>query len=323
MADINKRGANAFERQIGNLIYAFFWSLGLIPRPISMAMGKTLGWLWWILDKRRRTIALNNLTIAFGQEKSEADRTALARRVFMNLGKVIFELGWSLRLNPKHFEHYFQIKGIENYFEAAQAGKGVLLLTGHIGDWELLPVILAMSGENANILYRPLDFKPLDYFFIRTRTRFGGQMLSKSGTAIKILKLLRNKENIAILLDQNVGLVYGVPVEFFGTRASTNKGLAMMALRTGAPVVPIYIFRKGDGYVAEVLPALPLIQTGDQRKDVEENTQQYNDTLEAIIRRYPDQWFWVHRRWKPHHCSIWRPGIKKSMPGSELPSDRS
>ena len=305
MAGTNKRSANAFERQIGNLIYAFFWSLGLIPRPISMMMGNMLGWLWWILDKNRRSIALNNLETAFSQEKSEAERTVLARQVFKNLGKVIFELGWSLRLNPKKFESYFRISGSENYYDAARMDKGVLLLTGHIGNWELLPIVLAMSGEYANILYRPLDFKPLDYFFIKARTRFGGQMLSKSGTMLKILKLLRKGQNITILLDQVVGLRYGVPVEFFGTRAHTNKGLAMMALRTGAPVVPVYLVRKGDKYVAEILPALPLIQTGDQTMDVEQNTQQYNDTLEAIIRHYPDQWFWVHRRWKVHHLSPW------------------
>jgi KDO2-lipid IV(A) lauroyltransferase len=323
MARISNRPANAVERQIGNLLYAAFWVTGFIPRPIGLAMGKALGWLWWQVDRKRKTIALNNMKIAFGEDKSVAERQSLARRVFINLGMVLYEMCWALRLSRTRFASYFRIEGRSNYEAAAGAGKGVLLLTGHIGNWELLPIIMTMSGEHANVLYRPLDFKPLDYFFIKARTRFGGQMISKSGTVMTLFKLLRKGENIAVLLDQNVGQGYGVPVEFFGRRAFTNKGLAMLAIRTGAPVVPVFIVREGDGYVARVLPALPLIQTGDNRKDIEENTQQYNDTLETIIRSHPDQWFWVHRRWKPHHYSIWRPGMNQSIPGSELPSDQS
>jgi KDO2-lipid IV(A) lauroyltransferase len=323
MARRNKRPPNAVERQFGNLFYALFWTLGLIPRPIGKAMGKSLGWLWWHLDRQRKAIALHNLKLAFGEEKNEAERRVLARRVFMNLGLVIYEMCWALRLNPIRFKDFFRIEDIENYEKAAAAGKGVLLLTGHIGNWELLPIVLAMSGEHANVLYRPLDFKPLDHFFIRSRTRFGGQLLSKSKSVLKILKLLRKGENIAVLLDQNVGHGYGIPADFFGRPAFTNKGLAMLAIRTGAPVVPVYIVRENDRYVARILPALPLIRTGDSRKDIEENTQQYNDALEAIIRRHPDQWFWVHRRWRPHHYSVWHPGLKRSTPGSELPTDRS
>jgi len=305
MANIGKRSANAVERQIGKLIYALFWTLGLIPHPIGKAMGSALGWVWWHLDRSRKSIALNNLQIAFGQAKSKAERTALTKCVFKNLGMIIFELGWSLRLSPDRFGDYFRIEGLANYEAAAKAGKGVLLLTGHIGNWELLPIMLAISGHSANILYRPLDFKPLDHFFIQTRTRFGGQMLSKFGTALKILKLLRKGENIAVLFDQEVGLRQAVVAEFFGRRANTNKGLAMLAVKTGAPVVPVYLVREGNRYVTHILQALPLIQTGDSRKDIEENTQQYNTALESIIRRYPDQWFWVHNRWRNRPYMAW------------------
>lgn len=295
MARISNRPANVFERQIGNFFYAALWTLGLLPRPIGLWIGNNVGLLWWTFSKNRKSIVLNNLEIAYGREKSADERRSLARRVFMNISIILYEMGWSLRLSPKRFDSYFRIEGKENYDEA---GKGVLLLTGHIGNWELLPIILAVSGQTANILYRPLDFKPLDHLFIKMRTRFGGQMISRSGTVMKLFKLLRKGENIAILLDQSVGMGNGVFVDFFGRRASTNKGLAMLAIRTGAPVVPVFNIREGDGYVTRVLPALPLIRTGDKRKDIEENTQQYNNSLEAIIRRYPDQWFWVHRRWK-------------------------
>jgi len=172
------------------------------------------------------------------------------------------------------------------------------VLTGHMGNWELLSLAAAMLGYPMSAIYRPLDFKPLDRFFIELRSRYGAKMYPKKNAMRPILKGLKQKELIGILLDQNTGVSAGVFVDFFGSKACTNKGLALIALGTGAPVIPLFLLREDDIFRVEFGQEVPLIRSDDKTKDIEANTRQYNRVLESVIRRYPDQWFWVHRRWK-------------------------
>ena len=176
--------------------------------------------------------------------------------------------------------------------------KGVFLLTAHMGNWEFLPITAAMIGLQAGTIYRPLDFLPLEQFVKYIRTRFGAKVIPKRHSTRTILKSLKHEESVGILLDQSTHRDKGVFVDFFGRRTCTNKGLALLALKTGAPVIPVFQVREKSGFRANFLPEVPLIKTGDITKDVEANTLQYNRVIETFIRRYPDQWFWVHRRWK-------------------------
>jgi len=155
-----------------------------------------------------------------------------------------------------------------------------------------------MLGYPMSAIYRPLEFKPLDRFFIDLRGRYGGKLHAKKNAMRPILKDLRNRELIGILLDQNTNRNAGVFVDFFGQPACTNKGLALLALGTGSPVIPLFLMREEDRFRVEFGPAFPLVRTGDKAKDIEVSTRQYNRVLEDVIRRYPEQWFWVHRRWK-------------------------
>ncbi|MEA3429136.1 MAG: lysophospholipid acyltransferase family protein [Thermodesulfobacteriota bacterium] len=279
--------------------------LGLIPRRTAFKLGNFIGRILFLFDKKHRKIAIENLTRAFGHEKSSYEIKTLARSVFKNLSQILFETGWSLRLNSKDFNKYFCINGLSNFEAAFEKGKGVLFLTAHIGNWELLPVSTARESRNINILFRPLDFLPLNTIFINTRTRFGAKLIPTRHSMRRILSSLKKGEGIAILLDQNVDWYEGVFVDFFGHRACTNKGMALLALKTEAPVVPVFLVREGLGFKAEFCSEVLLIKTGDKTRDVEENTQQYNRVIEDFIRQYPDQWFWVHQRWKTKPYCPW------------------
>jgi KDO2-lipid IV(A) lauroyltransferase len=176
-----------------------------------------------------------------------------------------------------------------------------------LGVWELLPLLSTMElkGWPANIVYRPLDYAPLEEFIVRHRTQFGAKLIKKSNALGEILKCLKRGELVALLMDQNVGWRKGVFAEFFGHRACTNKGLALLALKTRAPVVPLFLVREKSSYSVHIGEALPLITTGDRTKDLEANTQQYNTVIESFVRRFPDQWLWVHQRWKTRPYKPW------------------
>ena len=290
-----------------HIIEKVFYLLGSLPRKQAHRLSDLLGRLWFLTDTRHRQVAADNLERAFGQEKGPAEIEEIARRVFKNIILILFEIGWSLHLRPEDFDKYFTINNLYLENERNHRSKGVLILTGHVGNWELLPTVSALIGQTANVLYRPMDYAPLERFFAQNRTRYGAKLISKDGSLLRVFKALKRQESVVMLLDQNVGWHKGVFVDFFNRRACTSYGLAFIALKTGAPVVPVFVVRNqgGDGFTAEIGPEIPLVKTGDHQKDLEENTQRYNNALENVIRRHPDQWFWVHRRWKTRPFSPW------------------
>ncbi len=293
------------EKIAYRVIKILFNLIGLIPRKLAFRLGNLMGQILFLADRKHRKIALNNLTYAFGHEKNPSEIKILARRVFKNLGQIIFEIGWSLRLEAKDFQKYFSIQGLSNYTSAYEKGRGVLLLTAHFGNWELLPVVVAMVGYPVSVLYRLLDFSPLDMFFVMTRGRFGAELIPAARSMKKILRSLKHGKAVGMLMDQNFDWYEGVFVDFFGHRACTNKGMALLARRTDAPVVPVFLVREKSGFMADFGSEIPLIKTEDIRKDLEANTQQYNRIIEDFVRRYPDQWFWVHQRWKTKPYCQW------------------
>jgi KDO2-lipid IV(A) lauroyltransferase len=284
-------------------IKILFRLLGLIPQKWQRLSADFLGRIIFLTDRRHQRIVIDNLTHAFGGQKNRFEIRTLAKRVFMNLVLIIFEVAWSLSLEEKQLRKYFTIDGRSNIKNAYEKNKGVLALTAHFGNFELLTVIGAMIKNPLSVVVRPLSFKPLDRFFVDLRTRFGAKMIPKQRSFRAILRSLERKEIVVLLMDQNVDWYEGVFVDFMGRRACTNSGLALLALKTRAPVIPVVLIREKTGFRAEFGPEIPLIETGDKRKDVELNTLQYNRIIEDIVRRYPEQWFWVHQRWKtrPYH----------------------
>ncbi len=293
------------NRFVGPALLGTLRVIGCLPRPAGLLAGRVIGRLLFTFDRKHRLIAMENVRRAFGWPPQSQAAYRIVRQVFINLGKMIFEIAWAARLSPDALGRYFKISGREHYHRAIGKGKGVLLLTAHMGNWELFPLIAHMASIQANVVYRPLDSQALDDAVKQIRCRFGAELIPTKRAIFKIVKALKKNQCVAMLMDQNVDYYNGVFVDFFRRRACTNKGMAVMALRTEAPVVPIFLIREGPGFRAEVLPEIPLVRTGDNYKDIELNTEKYNQAIEAIVRRYPDQWFWVHQRWKTRSYCAW------------------
>jgi KDO2-lipid IV(A) lauroyltransferase len=188
-----------------------------------------------------------------------------------------------------------ELRGVDNLVGAAAQGRGVLILTAHLGNWELLAASSTLTPVPPSAIVRPLDDPLLDAILERLRTRGGFEVIAKRHALADIRDALRRGRMIGVLLDQNASRREGVFVPFFGIPASTSKGLALIALRTGAPVVPGFIRREATGrHVVEFHPVL----TPPVANDPLAYTRTFNEVIEAAIRRVPDQWFWVHRRWK-------------------------
>jgi KDO2-lipid IV(A) lauroyltransferase len=294
-----------FKKIAVGIFEALLKFLGLFSRKWAVRISDFLGGILFNVAKKHRRIVLDNLTYAFGHEKQPEEIEKIAQQVFINLVRVVLEIAWSLQLDERHISKHFKIDGYHHIKKAYEKGKGVLVLTAHFGNWELLSVIGGMIKFPQSVVVRPLDFKPLDHYVFKLRTRFGGKMIPKQRSFRKIIRRLHFGEMVYLLMDQNVDWYEGVFVDFMGHRACTNKGLALLALKTGAAVVPVFMVREKSGFRAEFGPEIITVQTGDRQKDIEINTQEYNRVIENVVRRYPDQWFWVHQRWKTKPYQAW------------------
>jgi KDO2-lipid IV(A) lauroyltransferase len=270
------------EWHLFRILMGVFYVIGRIPRVVSRKIGNLLGDAGYWLDRRHREIALDNISLALGNELDRAEQASLARAVYRNLGQIIFEVGWSVTAELESLYDHVTIEGLENYLAAFKKGKGVLVITAHIGNWELASVVAKKAGMPIHVVYRPLDFRPLDLFFKATRSRFG-----------------------ATLIPSRHALYDGVWVDFFGRRTCTSKGMALIALKTGAPVLPVFLYREASGFRAVFGKEIPLVVTGDKTSDIESNTLNYSKAIEKGIRKHPEQWFWVHRRWKKRPYCLW------------------
>jgi KDO2-lipid IV(A) lauroyltransferase len=286
------------DEQIYRLLKRMIFFMGIIPIPVADFFARVLGRLWFRIDKRHRNITIDNLTWAFGREWSEEKIEQTARQVFVNIASMLFEVAWSARLSKSRFLSHFTVKGLRHVKAAHAKGKGVLVITCHMGNFEMLIPAIEGTGLKGYAIYRKLDFEPLERLIRRLRQRFGVTMIPIRGASRKIDAVLRAGGVVGTLLDQNVDWYQGVFVDFFGRPACTNSGLAALAIRTKAPVLPMYTMRKNREFLIEFLPEIPLEDTGDRIKDLENNTQNYTAAIEAMVRRYPDQYFWVHNRWK-------------------------
>jgi KDO2-lipid IV(A) lauroyltransferase len=277
-----------------------------LPLRFSWKLGDFLGRIWFRLDRRHREIALGNLKTAWGEELSENERKTIARRNFIHLAQVLLELPYLRNLTADDLDGYVTFHGVEHFERALKKGRGVLLLASHFGNWELMALAFSLRYRPVHIVVRPLDNSFLDNLITKIRTRGGNQLIHKKGSVQKMLRLLTAGDAVALLLDQNPAWYEGVFVPFFNEIACTNKALSTIALRTGAPVLPVFNVRQPDGsYGVFFEPEIVLSISGDTTRDVEENTAKFNKIIETYVRRYPEQWFWVHQRWKTRPYKPW------------------
>jgi KDO2-lipid IV(A) lauroyltransferase len=273
--------------------------LGILPRPISRILaGAVVRMLLGLLPKLRQT-AIFNLKIAF-PDWSDAKRQTTVKAMARNIAWMAVEFARLPRYNRGNIKETIILDGQENFLEGRRRGKGVLFLTGHIGAWELSSFAHALYGFPLHYMARPLDHPRVDALINRYRGLSGNKPIFKNESARATLRILKDAGTIGILADQNTMRDEGVFVDFFGTPACTTTGIARIALHTGAAVVPGYAYWDPEirKYRLRFEPPLDLIRTGDAERDVYENTQRFARVTEEIIRKYPEQWVWVHARWK-------------------------
>jgi KDO2-lipid IV(A) lauroyltransferase len=244
-------------------------------------------------------MAMDNLRIAYGTEKKDQEFQSIARRSYQHLGRSLAELARVMVSPPERVMERVRMEGLDHYLNARKKGCGVLYLTAHLGNWELMALVHSLQGYPINVIARPVDNPLLERLLSRLRSRWGNRVIRKGGALREVLKLLKAGETVGFLLDQNVAINQGVFVNFFSRPACTHKTLALLALKTGAVVLPAFTFREeGNGHRIIVEPPVLLEETGDTERDLVVNTQKFTSLIESYVRRYPDQWLWVHRRWK-------------------------
>jgi Kdo2-lipid IVA lauroyltransferase/acyltransferase len=281
------------------LVWPFIKGIGLLPRPVARAIGITLGLAVYALHGRLRRVGLQNLALAF-PEMPESERRRLLRGEFISLGRQLAEVCIFPRYSRENLSRTIVYDGFENFERAYARGKGVLFLTGHIGAWELSAFAHSLNGHPLSIVMRSLDNPYIDRLLQGYRTMHGNRTVDKDDFVRGLLGAMRAGETVGILMDTNMTPPQGVFVDFFGIPACTASGLARIGLRTDAAVVPGFTVwdAKQRKYILRFEPAIELIRTADNEADIVANTAKFTQAIEAIIRQYPDQWLWVHRRWK-------------------------
>ncbi|HEX8161446.1 MAG TPA: lysophospholipid acyltransferase family protein [Pyrinomonadaceae bacterium] len=274
-------------------------ALGVLPRRAAVALGRVMGHAAYALAGGLRRTGLRNLQLAF-PEMSEGERRRILRRSMVGLGRQLGHFSHFPRMTAEDLRDLVEYDGIEILHEAQARGRGIIFLTAHLGAWEVLSFAHSALHGPISFMVRRLDNPRVEELIDRVRTRFGNRSIDKKMAARSALKLLREGGTLGILADLNTQPHEGVFVPFFDLPACTTSGIAVLALRTDAAVIPVVApwHEERGRYVFHGSPIVELSRTGDHERDVEINTARFTAAVEAQIRKYPEQWLWIHKRWK-------------------------
>lgn len=277
--------------------------MGVLPGRIAMTAGKAAGSAAFHLLGKLRGIGLRNLELAF-PEKSADDRRAILKGAFRNLGRVLAVISEFNDLDSENINTLITYHPTPEFAAAYEAtkreGRGRIILGGHMGNWELQAFAYPVFFEPLSFLARRMDNPMIEEMILGIRTRLGNRQIDKTNSAASILKELRGGGTVGVLADVNSHPKEGVFVPFFGIPACTASGVAMLALRTGAAIVPMFAIWDSEAgkYTIVHEDIIEPVDTGDRKKDIETTTALFVAATERVIRAYPDQWLWIHRRWK-------------------------
>jgi KDO2-lipid IV(A) lauroyltransferase len=273
-----------------------------LPFRAAFRIGERLGDVAYVLSPRARKIALTNLRIAF-PEKSEAEHRAILRQAFRNLGRMGAEFCHLLYLTPENISQWVTFHDPEVWAKIRDLRIGkvpLLILTGHFGHWELLHYVFGLYGTPIHLIVRPFHNLLFDQFVHHERSRAGTVSISKRQAARPVLQALKNRRIVVVPFDQNATSRWGVFAEFFSVPASTHPGLARFAQMSDAVVLPVFLVRENGSarHQIYILPEVELARSGDRERDTVENTRRFNRVFEGMVRRHPDHWIWMHKRWR-------------------------
>jgi len=281
------------------LAWPFITLLGFLPRPLAHAAAISLAQMVYLLHPRLRRVGMRNLELAF-PGKSREERGRILRGEFTSLGRQLAEVCRFPKYTKQNVGEILVYDGLENYERAFARGKGVLFLTAHFGGWELSAFVHSMHGHWMHVVMRAMDNVYLDRLIRRYRTMHGNTAVDKDDFVRGLLAAMKKAEVVGILMDTNMTPPQGIFVDFFGIPACTASGLARIALRTDAAVVPTFTIwdAKLKKYRLRFDPAVDLVRGGDVEAEIVVNTQLFTKIIEDYVKKYPEQWLWVHRRWK-------------------------
>jgi KDO2-lipid IV(A) lauroyltransferase len=275
--------------------------LAVVPLWLALRLGELVALLAYLADRPHRRIGMANLALAF-PARSLGERRGILRRSFLNLGRMAAEMAKLPHLSAERLRDMVRFEDEAWWREAVtwERSTGVLVLSGHFGNWELLVFAHGIRGHPVHMVHRAIANSLVDRWLNELRARAGTRMIRKSAGAGGVLQALHERALLVLPIDQNSTRGLGVFVDFFGVPASTNAGMARIALRTDAPIVPVFIVREGRSarHRVHVLPILEVERTGDLEADVRRNTQRFTAVFEEMVRRHPDHWLWMHKRWK-------------------------
>ncbi len=280
-------------------VFRFFGFLFLLfPKKLRFLVGDFLGILWFDVFRIRRDVVLGNLKKAF-PGWSEAERIRVGRKSLFHLGRDLTEYCELPELNLEKVNSMFEIEGWEHLEQARAKGKGVCLLTLHLGNGDLAIAALSLLGVPMYLISKEFKLKWLNDLWFGMRARLGTHFIPPRNSSYSVLKALKKQSCVVFVLDQFTGPPIGVKTTFFGHETGTGAGLATIAERAGCPVVPVYTYRKDEKtHVIHFDPEIPYISLSDHDQAITATTQKYNDVLETYVRKCPEQWMWIHKRWK-------------------------
>ncbi|MEP6717630.1 MAG: lysophospholipid acyltransferase family protein [bacterium] len=294
----HSRLQSALEYSLARVILC---SLGALPRCVAVSVGVGIGRLAYLLPGNLSRTGQRNLEIAF-PDMDQRERARLLRGCFESLGRLLGEFSQLPKATPEKLRRLIEYDevGLRHLREAEKNKRGVIFLTGHLGVWELHSFGWSALEYPLSFLVRPLDNERIEEMVERIRTRFGNRAIDKKSAARQSLRVLREGGTLGILSDLNTQPYEGVFVPFFGKLACTTAGIATLALKTDAVVIPTCAVwdRKKKRYFFHGDPPVELVRTGDHAKDIEVNTANFAAAMERMVRLYPNQWLWIHKRWK-------------------------
>ena len=271
--------------------------LQALPLEGALSLGRAVGAIF-SRTNRRRKVAYVNLKAAFGNRFNAKERREIVRKHFLNLAQTVVEVLRFPKMNQQYFEHYIVPENRERYEQTIQEGRGTMLITPHFGNWELSQVLSALVGKPMHVLARQQKHSKLDDFLNELRTAHGSVAIHKGGAIRDLIRILRKGGMVGVLGDLSGGKTGNI-VRFFGRKTTAPSGVFEIAKRTNSNVLPCFMVRvDGPHHRVFIEKPFPLVNTGNEKKDIQETIQNYYHLLEQWITKYPEQWFWSYKRWK-------------------------